>query len=106
MQSEASFRNALAGILEKNFDIKVLNINEYDEQDGVLGRPDQVELNVIIKNALLLICELKSSIDNGWYVSLRAQSAFLRTALRLQGRLPDCYFADGRQEGQEACQEA
>ena len=27
------------------------------------GRPDQIELDVIIKNGLLLICELKSSID-------------------------------------------
>jgi len=26
MQSEASFRNALAGILEKNFDTQVLNV--------------------------------------------------------------------------------
>jgi len=63
MQSERSFRNALAGILEKNFGVEVLNINEYDEQGVVFGRPDQIELDVIIKNGLLLICELKSSID-------------------------------------------
>jgi len=65
LQSEATFRNALAGILEKNFDIEVLNINEYDEQGEVFGRPDHVELDIIIKNGLLLICELKSSIDKG-----------------------------------------
>nr|WP_207787666.1 DUF3782 domain-containing protein [Candidatus Thiosymbion oneisti] len=65
LQSEATFRNALAGILEKNFDIQVLNVNEYDDQGEVFGRPDQVELDVIIKNGLLLICELKSSIDKG-----------------------------------------
>ena len=63
MQSERSFRNALAGILEKNFGVEVLNINEYDEQGVVFGRPDQIELDVIIKNGMLLICELKSSID-------------------------------------------
>jgi len=65
MQSEASFRNALAGILEENFDIQVLNVNEYDEQGEVFGRPAQIELDIIIKNGLLLICELKSSIDRG-----------------------------------------
>ena len=63
MQSERSFRNALAGILEKNFGVEVININEYDEQGVVFGRPDQIELDVIIKNGMLLICELKSSID-------------------------------------------
>lgn len=63
MQSERSFRNALAGILEMHFGAEVLNINEYDEQGVVFGRPDQIELDVIIKNGLLLIFELKSSID-------------------------------------------
>ena len=63
MQSERSFRNALAGILEKNFGVEVINVNEYDDQGVVFGRPDQIELDVIIKNGLLLICELKSSID-------------------------------------------
>jgi len=63
MQSERSFRNALAGILEKSFGVEVLNINEYDEQGVVFGRPDQIELDVIVTNGLLLICELKSSID-------------------------------------------
>ena len=63
LQSEATFRNALAGILEKNFDIEVLNVNEYDEQGEVFGQPEQVELDVIVKNGLLLLCELKSSMS-------------------------------------------
>jgi len=46
-----------------------LNVNEYDEQGAVFGQPDQVELHIIIKNGLLLICELKSSIDKaGMYI--------------------------------------
>jgi len=69
LQSESAFRNALAGILEQSFGVEVLNVNEYDEQGEVFGRPDQVELDVIIKNGLLLICELKSSIDKaGMYI--------------------------------------
>ncbi|HUM94324.1 MAG TPA: DUF3782 domain-containing protein [Candidatus Competibacter sp.] len=69
MQSEAAFRNALAGILEKSFAVEVLNVSEYDASGEVFGRPDQVELDVIIKNGLLLICELKSSIDKaGMYI--------------------------------------
>jgi len=63
MQSERSFRNALAGILEEHFGVEVINVNEYDEQGVVFGRPDQIELDIIINNGMLLICELKSSID-------------------------------------------
>ncbi len=63
MQSEASFRNALAGILEKSFDVQVINVNEYDHEGEVFGHPDQVELDIIVKNGLLIICELKSSIS-------------------------------------------
>jgi hypothetical protein len=69
MQSEVAFRNALAGILEQNFRVQVLHVNEYDDEGTVFGRPEQVEIDVIIKNGLLLICELKSSIDKaGMYI--------------------------------------
>jgi len=62
LKSERSFRNALIGILEKSFEVQVLNVVDYDEEGTVFGRPEQIELDVIIKNGLLLICELKSSI--------------------------------------------
>jgi len=63
LYSEASFRNALKGILEEFFDVQVLNVIEYDEQGEVFGRPDQIELDVIIKDSQLLICEIKSSMS-------------------------------------------
>ncbi|MDJ0729187.1 MAG: DUF3782 domain-containing protein [Crocosphaera sp.] len=63
--SEASFRNALAGILEKSFGVEVVNINDYDADGMVFGRPDQVEVDVIIKNGLVIVCEIKSSMSKG-----------------------------------------
>ncbi|BAP54725.1 hypothetical protein THII_0428 [Thioploca ingrica] len=63
IQSENTFRHALAAILEKSFNVKVINVNEYDDEGTVFGRPDQVELDVIIKNGLLIICEIKSSVS-------------------------------------------
>ncbi|MDY6991415.1 MAG: DUF3782 domain-containing protein [Pseudomonadota bacterium] len=63
LKSERSFRNALAGILEDSFEIQVVNVVEYDDEGIVFGRPDQIELDVIIKNGLLIICELKSSMS-------------------------------------------
>jgi hypothetical protein len=88
LQSEKAFRDALAGILEKNFGVEVLNINEYDEQGVVFGRPDQVELDVIIKNGLLLICELKSSIDKaGMYIFERKARFYEQRHQRIADRL-------------------
>jgi hypothetical protein len=63
LQSEAAFRNALAGLLEESFKVQVLHINEYDDQGIVFGQPDQVELDIIIQNDVLILCEIKSSID-------------------------------------------
>ncbi|KOR33473.1 hypothetical protein TI05_00895 [Achromatium sp. WMS3] len=69
MQSERSFRNALAGILEQSFGVQVLNVEEQDETGTVFGYPEQIELDIIVKNGLLIICELKSSISkNDMYI--------------------------------------
>lgn len=61
--AEQSFRNGLKGILEKHFDVQVVNVIEFDDQGEVFGRPDQVELDLIVKDGLLIICEIKSSMS-------------------------------------------
>nr|VFJ52098.1 MAG: hypothetical protein BECKFW1821A_GA0114235_103418 [Candidatus Kentron sp. FW] len=64
LQAESAFRDAMAAILVENFGVEVVNVNEFDDAGEVFfGRPDQVELDVIIKNGLLIICELKSSVS-------------------------------------------
>ncbi len=63
LNSEESFRNALKAILEESFAVQVVNVNEYDDEGEVFGRPDQVELDILIKNGLLIICEIKSSMS-------------------------------------------
>ncbi|NCS30944.1 MAG: DUF3782 domain-containing protein [Microcystis aeruginosa F13-15] len=63
LHSEASFRNALKAILEESFGVRVLNITEYDDQGEVFGRPDQIELDLLIKNGLLIIGEIQSPIS-------------------------------------------
>lgn len=88
LQSEKAFRDALAGILEKTFGVQVLNVNEYDDQGEVFGRPDQIELDVIIQNGLLLICELKSSIDKaGMYIFERKARFYEKSHGRQANRL-------------------
>jgi hypothetical protein len=65
LASEEAFRSALAGILEKSFAVQVLNINEFDQEGIVFGRPDQVEMDIIIRNGTLILMELKSSMSKG-----------------------------------------
>ncbi len=50
LYSEASFRNGLKAILEDTFGVSVQRYEGYDDQGMVFGRPDQVELDVIIAN--------------------------------------------------------
>ena len=76
LQSEAAFRNALAGILEESFGVRVVNVSEFDDGGEVFGRPDQVELDIIVKNGLLLILELKSSIDKAGMYSFERKARF------------------------------
>jgi len=87
-QSEKAFRDALASILEKHFDVEVVNVTDFDDEGEVFGRPEQVELDVVIKNGLLLICELKSSIDKaGMYIFERKARFYEKRHQRQANRL-------------------
>ncbi len=63
LRSEGAFRNGLRAILEQSFSVKVERYEDYDHDGEVFGRPDQVELDVIIHNGTLILCEIKSSIS-------------------------------------------
>ena len=69
LSAEQSFRSALGSILEESFGVRVLNITESDHEGEVFGHPDQIELDIIIRNGLLIICEIKSSMSkNDMYI--------------------------------------
>ncbi|MGQ9483285.1 MAG: PD-(D/E)XK nuclease family protein, partial [Chloroflexus sp.] len=63
LHSEETCRSALRGILTDFFNLEVVQVNEYDETGEVFGRPEQIELDLIINNGTLLICEIKSSMS-------------------------------------------
>jgi len=86
LQSEKAFRDALAAILEKRFGVEVANVTDYDDEGEVFGRPDQVELDVIVTNGQLLICERKSSIDKAGMYSFERKARFYE---RRHGRQVD-----------------
>ncbi|MEZ5582542.1 MAG: DUF3782 domain-containing protein [Candidatus Competibacteraceae bacterium] len=88
MQTEQAFRDGLAAIVEKSFGVQVHTINEFDDQGIVFGRPDQVELDVIVKNGVLILCEIKSSMSKSdMYVFGRKAEYYERVHQRTPDRL-------------------
>lgn len=63
LQSESAFRNGLKAILENSFHVNVERYADFDSEGIVFGRPDQVELDVIIFNGTVILCELKASMS-------------------------------------------
>ncbi|NJO18491.1 MAG: DUF3782 domain-containing protein [Thioploca sp.] len=64
LHSEETFRNAISGILQTfPSGVEVIHVNEFDDRGEVFGRPDQIELDLIIRNGQLLIAEIKSSMS-------------------------------------------
>ncbi len=63
LRAEGSFREAIKGILEENFPVKVERYKAFDEEGFVFGKPDQIELDLIIKDGIVVVAEIKSSIS-------------------------------------------
>jgi len=64
-RAERSFRDAIKGILEESFPVSVQRYHAMDEEGMVFGRPDQIELDLIVKDGEVIIAEIKSSISKG-----------------------------------------
>ncbi len=63
IMSEEAFRNGLKGILTEEVGLKVERYEGYDEEGYVFGHPDQIELDVIVKDGILIIIEIRSSMS-------------------------------------------
>ncbi|MFM7660692.1 MAG: PD-(D/E)XK nuclease family protein [Betaproteobacteria bacterium] len=63
LSAEESFRSALAGILTESYGVTVLNISFQDSEGKVFGRPDQVEMDIVVTNGVCMAIEIKSSVD-------------------------------------------
>jgi len=64
LHSEAAFRNALTGILSSmNPGYDIINYQEFDEEGIVFDKPDQVEIDIIVKDGVIYIIEMKSSVS-------------------------------------------
>jgi len=74
--SEQSFHNGSKGILENVSGVKVTSVIEFDDEGEVFGRPDQVELDVIIQDGTLILCEIKSSMSKSDMYAFERKARF------------------------------
>jgi hypothetical protein len=64
IQAEEAFRNGMRSILEE-VGFTAERYLAYDNEGDVFGRPDQVELDIVIQDGKVIVIEIKSSLDRG-----------------------------------------
>jgi len=63
ISTEHVFREAIKSVIEDITGLKVERYLKYDTEGKVFGRPDQVELDLVIHDGMVWIMEIKSSIS-------------------------------------------
>ena len=76
LQSEEAFRNGLAAILTDELGFRVERYESYDNTGSVFGQPEQVEMDVIIRNSSVIAIEIKSSVSRGDLALFQRKVAF------------------------------
>ena len=76
LQSEEAFRNGLAAILTDELGFQVERYEGYDDSGSVFGQPEQVEMDVIIRNSSVIAIEIKSSVSRGDLALFQRKVAF------------------------------
>ena len=76
LMSEEAFRNGLAAILTDELGFRVERYEGYDDSGSVFGQPEQVEMDVIIRNGLVVAIEIKSSVTRGDLALFQRKIAF------------------------------
>jgi hypothetical protein len=64
MQTEEAFRQGMRVILQE-VGFTTERFLDYDTAGEVFGHPEQVELDVIIRNGKVVVIEIKSALDQG-----------------------------------------
>jgi hypothetical protein len=75
MQAEEAFQNGMKTILEE-VGFRAERYLAYDTEGDVFGRPDQVELDVVIQDGKVIVIEIKSSLDRGQVHLFSRKAAF------------------------------
>lgn len=63
LQTEDSYHAAVTGILSEDFGMHVERYEAYDEQGEVFGLPEQIEMDIMMKDARITAIEIRSSMS-------------------------------------------
>jgi hypothetical protein len=97
MQTEEAFRQGMRTILhEVGFTSE--RFLDYDATGEIFGHPDQVELDVVIKDGRAIVVEIKSALDSGnTYIFDRKVAFYMRkTGRQVDRKLIVTPYADNR----------
>jgi hypothetical protein len=75
MQTEEAFRQAIRAILT-DIGFATERFLDYDASGEVFGEPDQVELDVVVRNGQVFVLEIKSSVSKADVASFNRKVAF------------------------------
>ncbi len=86
LMAEESFRNGLKAILEESFKVRVERYHDFDSEGIVFGRPDQIELDLLIYDNTLIIAEIKSSMSKSDMYSFIKKIEFYESKHNVKAR--------------------
>ncbi len=76
LSTEQTFRKAIRSVIESFTDTQVERYLGFDNEGKVFGHPDQVEIDVVIRNGKLWVMEIKSSISKAEVYAFERKVAF------------------------------
>jgi hypothetical protein len=97
LQSESAFREGMEAVLQE-VGFTAERFLEYDTQGEVFGDPDQIELDVVVKNGRVIVIEIKSSLNKSdVYYFVRKVAFYARkTGRQVARKLMVTPYADPR----------
>ncbi|MBI2875722.1 MAG: DUF3782 domain-containing protein [Candidatus Tectomicrobia bacterium] len=84
LQSEESFRSAIEGILREDLSMQMERYLSFDPEGTVFGVPDQVEIDVVIRNGKTTLIEIKSSMSKADVHAFHRKIAFFEKQMGLK----------------------
>lgn len=113
LQTEEAFRQGIRAILEE-VGFTTERFLTWDGVGEVFGHPDQVELDVVIRNGAVIVVEIKSSLDraNAYLFDRKVAFYARQTGRQVARKVVVAPYADARAQevaarlGTEVCTEA
>ncbi len=97
LQTEEAFRQGIRAILQE-IGYTTERFWDYDTEGEVFGRPDQIELDVVVRDGKIMVIEIKSSLSKADVYSFERKVAFYarKTGRQVDRKLLITPYVEGR----------